>query len=397
MIDAILVLNTGSSSLKFALFATSGLESISRGEIEWTGDSVKFKLRNDHSANETARFGTVPEQGSHDTLTAWLLLALPHAYPDLRIVAAGHRVVHGGSTYADPVLIDATILAALERLIPLAPGHQPPSLAAIGAVSRSWPELPQVACFDTAFHRKQPRLAQLFALPRQFTDQGILRYGFHGLSYEYIASKLPELAGPRAQGRVIVAHLGHGASLCAIQDGRSIATTMAFTPLDGLVMGRRCGSLDPGVVLYLLQERGMTQSEVADLLNERSGLLGVSGISDDVRELQKTTDPRAREALDLFAYRAAREMGSLVAALGGLDVLVFTGGIGENSADVRRQIAKQSSWLGARLDSAANKRHESRISASDSAVDIFAIKTDEEIVIAQATQQLVSETQARYC
>jgi acetate kinase len=389
MTDSILVLNAGSSSIKFALYAAAVIEPICRGEIEGIGGTVRLKLANGPQDQGDPQFGSPPQAGAHDALTAWLLEALPRAFPETHVVAAGHRVVHGGQAYADPVVVSASVLMALDALIPLAPNHQPHNLAAIRAISRRWPGLPQVACFDTAFHRTQPRLAQLFGLPRRLAEEGVLRYGFHGLSYEYIAGILPDIAGSRARGRVIAAHLGHGASMCAMREGKSVATTMGFTALDGLLMGKRCGCLDPGVVIHLLQEGGMSADQVADLLNNRSGLLGVSGISDDVRELEESTDPAAREALDLFAYRAAREIGSLAASLRGLDVLVFTAGIGEHSASLRRQICEQSGWLGIRLDHVANDRHGPRISSAGSSVDVFVIPTDEEIVIARSARALM--------
>ena len=388
MTRSILVLNAGSSSIKFALYEAMALAPICQGEIEGIGRSAYFALKSETEPGVHPRMGAPPAAGSHEALTAWLLQTIPRGFPSVDIAAAGHRVVHGGQAYGDPVLVTPTVVAALERLIPLAPNHQPHNLAPIAAISRLWPHMPQVACFDTAFHRTQPRLAQLFALPRHLTDDGILRYGFHGLSYNYISSILPDIAGPRAKGRVIVAHLGHGASMCALKEGRSVATTMGFTAMDGLVMGTRCGGLDPGVILHLLQEKGMTAPEVADLLNNRSGLLGVSGINDDVRDLETSTDPRAKEALGLFAYRAIRAVGSLAAALGGLDVLVFTAGIGAHSAAVREQVCDGLSWLGLDLDQRANARHGPKISSETSSVEVFAIATNEEIVIARAAKSI---------
>ena len=390
MKPSVLVLNAGSSSIKFALYDGVNLAAICSGEVEGIGRRARFVLAGAADADLEGRIGTAPVTGTHDAIAAWLLDALPQGFPDIHIVAAGHRVVHGGQAYADPVLVDPSVVAALERLIPLAPNHQPHNLAPIVAISRRWPDMPQVACFDTAFHRTQPRIAQLFALPRRLTDEGILRYGFHGLSYEYISGILPEFAGSRAEGRVIVAHLGHGASLCALKDLRSIATTMGFTVLDGLVMGTRCGALDPGVVLHLLQEKKMSLREVADLLNNQSGLLGVSGISDDVRDLEKSADPHAKEALELFAYRATREIGSLAAALGGIDAVVFTAGIGAHSAAIRGAICDGLGWLGIVLDQGANERHGPKINMEGSSVEVFAIPTNEEIVIARATQKLIS-------
>jgi acetate kinase len=386
MTSSILILNAGSSSIKFALYEVPSLAPICQAAIEDIGHSARLVSGWDGADDLLARIGIPPPAGDHDALTVWLLKGLRRASAGIEIVAAGHRVVHGGQAYADPVLLVPSVVAALEKLIPLAPNHQPHNFALIAAISRHWPHMPQVACFDTAFHRTQPRIAQLFALPLHLTDEGIVRYGFHGLSYDYIASVLPDIAGPRADGRIIVAHLGHGASMCAMKERRSVATTMGFTALDGLVMGTRCGALDPGVVLHLLLDKGMTASQVSRLLNNRSGLLGVSGLSSDVRDLQASKDPRAKEALDLFNYRATRAIGSLTAALSGLDGLVFTAGIGANSASIRKAICDGLSWLGIALDQSANAQHRTRINAQDSSVDIFVIPTDEEIVIARATQ-----------
>jgi acetate kinase len=286
------------------------------------------------------------------------------------------------------VVIDAGVEQRIERLAPLAPSHQPHNLAAIRAIAARAPAIAQVACFDTAFHRSQPRLARLLAVPRALSDAGIERYGFHGLSYQYLAGALPQYT-QRADGRVIIAHLGHGASLCALRDRRSVATTMGFSTLDGLMMGTRCGALDPGVLLHLLHSGRYDAAGLDDLLYRRCGLLGVSGISDDVRVLEASADPRAREALDLFAYRAAGEIGALAAAIGGVDVLVFSGGIGENSVAMRAAIAARAAWLGVALDADANAAARSRISTAASAVEVLAIPTDEEIVIARATQELL--------
>lgn len=355
MTPAILVLNAGSSSLKFALYAAADLAALHRGAL--CG-------------------------GSQAAMLEALLGRLDALAGTAQVVAAGHRIVHGGAAHAAPARVTPALLAELESYAPLAPAHQPYNLAGIRALARRWPQLPQIACFDTAFHRTQPRLAQLFALPRRYAEQGVLRYGFHGLSYEYIATRLPDL-GIGVDARVIVAHLGHGASLCALRGGRSVATTMGFSTLDGLMMGQRCGALDAGVVLHLLRQ-GHDPATLERLLNEESGLLGVSGLSDDVRVLEASPDPRAREALELFAYRAARELGSLVAALGGLDALVFTAGIGEHSAAMRERIAALARWAGVELDAGANARHAERISAAGARVGVYVVPTDEESVIARA-------------
>lgn len=383
----ILVLNAGSSSVKFALYDQSTLAPLCRGEIADSGGHVGVDASGPHAAALLAA-GAPSPSGRHEAWIQWLLGAVHERLPQLVLHAAGHRVVHGGADFGAPTRVDDTVLRQLEALTPLAPNHQPANLAAIRAVAMAWPALPQIACFDTAFHRSQPRLAQWFALPRELIDAGIVRYGFHGLSYEYIAGALPNLLGDRANARVVIAHLGQGASMCALRERRSIGTTMGFTTLDGLMMGTRCGALDAGVVLYLLRQKGMSVDQVDRMLNQQSGLLGVSTISNDVRELEASADPRAAEALDLFAYRAARELGSLAAALGGLDVLVFSAGIGEHSAAMRERICAQAQWLGVALDPTANAQHATRISASDSAVDVLVVPTNEELVIARATRTL---------
>lgn len=320
MSDAVLVLNAGSSSLKFAAFPAAGGGALLRAKVEAVAD---------HDAALAAAFERCrADLGGH------------------RVVAVGHRVVHGGVRFTAPVRIDDAVLAELDALVPLAPLHQPHNLAAVRAVTRFAPHLPQVACFDTAFHRTQPEVAQRFGLPRRFHDAGVRRYGFHGLSYEYVASVLPTVDPAAAAGRTVVAHLGNGASLCALLGGKSVATTMGFTPADGLLMGTRAGALDPAVPLYLMARYGMTAAHVAHLIDFESGLLGVSGVSADMRALLASPDPRAAEAVELFVYRIARELGSLAAALGGLDALVFTGGIGENAAAVRERVCASAAWLG---------------------------------------------------
>jgi acetate kinase len=306
-----------------------------------------------------------------------------------RLVGVGHRVVHGGVKYSAPVTVTSEVLAELERLVPLAPLHQPHNLAAIKAAINAMPSVPQVACFDTAFHRTQPEVAQLFALPRRFTDEGVRRYGFHGLSYEYIASVLPGLDPRAAVGRTVVAHLGNGASMCAMRGGRSVATTMSFTPADGLVMGTRTGALDPGVMLYLMRKHRMNADHLEHLIYHESGLLGVSGVSGDMRELLASPDPRAAEAVELFVYRIARELGSLAAALGGLDALVFTGGIGENSAPIRAKVCAAAAWLGATLDETANAARGPRISREGSGVGVWVVPTNEELMIANHTREVL--------
>ena len=389
MSEAALVLNVGSSSVKFALYSVDSLDVICRGGVEAVG-SERVSLRVSGPRADALADAKPPKQtGDHASAAEWLLALVRERLPDASLAAAGHRVVHGGALFTDPVRIDDDVLATLDRFIPLAPNHQPQNLAAIRAVMRASPKLPQVACFDTAFHRTQPQRAQWFALPRALTDEGIVRYGFHGLSYEYLADVLPRFAGERANARAILAHLGNGASLCAIERRRSVATTMGFTALDGLVMGTRSGAIDPGVVLHLIEEKGLSAAEVSDLLYNRSGLLGVSGIDSDVRVLEADGSAEAEQALDLFAYRAAREIGSLAAALGGLDVLVFSAGIGEHSASMRARIGRYCEWLGVAIEDEANAAHGPRISASASRVDVFVIPTDEELVIARAAKALL--------
>jgi acetate kinase len=381
---ALLVLNAGSSSLKFGLYAAADLALLCRGGIDASPQGPLLALAGPFGA-ALRGWGAVPGDGSQAGMLGWLLGALRAGAREFEVAAAGHRVVHGGARHAAPALVSAELLAELAGYSALAPAHQPYNLAGIRAVADAWPGLLQVACFDTAFHRSQSRLAQLFGLPRRFADEGVLRYGFHGLSFEYIAGRLADLGlGPAA--RVIVAHLGHGASLCAMQHGRSVATTMGFSTLDGLLMGQRCGALDPGVVLHLLRGGAFDLAALERLLNEESGLLGVSGLSDDVRVLEASSDPRAREALELFAYRVAREIGSLAAALGGLDALVFTAGIGEHSGPTRARIAALSAWCGVALDAEANARHAACISPPGARVSVHVVPTDEETVIARAAR-----------
>lgn len=388
MTDSILVLNVGSSSIKFAVYpAHDETHPVFAGQISGIGRSPQLKMKGLPAAES---FGSLVPGEDHAELIKRLVIWLDNALGENRLVAAGHRVVHGGRHYAKPVLIDEDVLIELETLVPLAPQHQPDNLAGVRSVAVARPDLPQVACFDTAFHRTQFRLAQIFAIPRALTDEGIIRYGFHGLSYEHIASVLPQYVGARAEGRVIVAHLGHGASLCAMHGRKSMTTSMGFTALDGLVMGKRPGSLDPGVVLHLLQDKGMSVEEVSDLLHTRSGLLGVSGVSDDMHDLLASSDDHAKEAIDLFVYRAVREIGALVAELGGLDLLIFTAGIGENSPEVRARIVSGLQWLGVYLNVDANESKETEISMPDSAVGVFVIPTDEESVIARLTRSQIS-------
>lgn len=388
MPDALLILNAGSSSLKFSLFQ-DGDEPVLllHGQFEELINCPRFAVRDATGAVVEEREWAAGEELGHvqaiEFLFAWGRGKVSH-----RIVAVGHRIVHGGAKFTKPLLIDPQILAELEALIPLAPLHQPHNLAAIRAVSLHASQLPQVACFDTSFHRGQPGLAQLFALPRRYCKQGILRYGFHGLSYEYIAAQLSKLDPRAASGRTVVAHLGNGASMCALRAGRSIATTMSFTPIDGLPMGTRCGAIDPGVLLHLMKE-GLDLPGLEKLLYDESGLLGVSGTSSDVRTLLASSEASAAEALDLFVYRCGRELGSLTAALGGIDALVFTGGIGENAVPIRARICRDATWLGLELDEQANARGGPRLTATGSRVTAWVVPTNEELMIALHTRRVV--------
>lgn len=400
MADAILTLNAGSSSIKFALFAR--VETIPRqpalvGQIDGIGAAGAQRA---HLNAKDAGGGTLddsdlslegPTEVQHKNALSFLVDWLKRRAADWHISGVGHRVVHGAQKFSQPIVLDNAIVDALRGFIPLAPLHQPHNLAGIDTLTAALPGVPQVACFDTAFHRSQPEVAQLFALPRAITAQGVRRYGFHGLSYEYIAEVLPQhLDSKRAMGRVIVAHLGNGASMCAMRNLKSQATTMGFTAVDGLMMGTRTGNIDPGVLLYLMDYQQMDARALTRMLYKESGLLGVSGISQDMRVLLDSAAPAAREAVDLFCYRIVREIGSLTAALGGLDALIFTGGIGEHGAPVREQVCARLGWLGLKLDSAGNTAGESRISAPDSRVDVCVIPTNEEWMIARHTAKLIS-------
>lgn len=391
MSNAVVVLNAGSSSIKFSLYKERGnsLEPRSLGQVEglYTGARFISKAVDGKVKTETswpAGF-RLDHEGALDHLIAHLRSELKSD----RLIGIGHRVVHGGLAYAQPVRVDLEVLKVLESFIPLAPLHQPHNLAPIRRALERVPELPQVACFDTSFHRTQPEVAQLFALPRDLHKSGVMRYGFHGLSYQFIASALPEIAPAAAKGKTIVLHLGNGASMCAMYAGRSIASTMGFTAVEGLPMGTRCGSLDPGVILYLIDQLGMTPREVEKLIYNRSGLLGVSGISSDMRALLASDDPQARQAIDLFVYRINREIGSLTAALGGLDAVVFTAGIGQNAPIVRSRICRNAAWLGLEIDEDANNANRTCISTPASRVSVWVIPTNEEIVIARCTRQLL--------
>jgi acetate kinase len=385
MTTGVLAVNAGSSSLKLALFEAEDGEVVPRLRVQvtWLGDAPALSVKDAAGASVNADV-LAGDEADPEAALARVLPWLWSEAGGAAAAVAGHRVVHGGR-FDRPVPVDAAALERLEALSPLAPLHQPHNLAAIRALQQQAPQMAQVACFDTAFHWTQPAQARRFALPRWLSEQGVERYGFHGLSYAYVARALPELIGDTAYGRVVVAHLGHGASMCALWHGQSVATTMGLTALDGLPMGRRCGALDPGVILYLMDRQGMDADRLRRLLYEESGLLGVSGSSDDMAELLSNDAPDAAEAVDLFCYRAARELGSLAAALGGLDALVFTGGIGEHAAEVRRRICRQAHWLGVRLDDAANDANAGDIAAPDARVAVRVVPTDEECTIARET------------
>ena len=384
MPDTIAVLNAGSSSLKFSVFGVGETLTLNvRGQVEGIGTAPRFVAKDPSGAvvAEQSWGGSdaIDHAGAVEHLFSYLATDLKRG----RLLAVGHRVVHGGTRYGAPVRVDAAVIDALAELVPLAPLHQPHNLTPIRAIAARMPALPQVACFDTAFHHDQPPLAQAFALPPEITGQGVRRYGFHGLSYEYVAGAMRTLDMRAAAGRVVVAHLGNGASMCAMADGRSVASTMGFTALDGLVMGTRSGTIDPGVMIWLMDQMGMGPRDLERLLYHRSGLLGVSGISSDMRTLLASGEPRAKLAIELFCYRAGRELGSLAAALGGLDALVFTGGIGEHAAPIRAAIVRGAGWLGLALDADANAAGKRRITSDTSRVPAYVVPTDEELMIAR--------------
>jgi len=396
MADAVLTINAGSSSLKFSVYRIGEDDRPSlaaKGQVEGIGTSPRL-FAEDAGGQILVERSWPDDRGTgHAEFFRMVGSWLREQFSDTALVGVGHRVVHGGIDYAAPVRIDPTVLAKLEALCPLAPLHQPHNLTGIRAVAAVQPDLPQVACFDTAFHRGHPELADWFALPRRFYDQGIRRYGFHGLSYEYIASVLPEVAPEIASGRVVVAHLGSGASMCAMTARRSVDSTMGFTALDGLPMGTRCGALDPGVVLHLIRTCGMDADAIERMLYHECGLKGVSGISNDMRTLLASGDPRAHHAIDLFVWRICRELGALAAAQGGLDGLVFTAGIGERSPEIRERVCKNAAWLGIELDEHANRRGGPRISTAASKASAWTIPTDEELMIARHTLVVLRSTQ----
>lgn len=391
MDDYGLVLNAGSSSLKFCVFVRHPRQEwqlAARGQIDGIGTSPKLSVKDDAGAklaDEKLDASVKDGKAALAVLADWLKAR----WGGSKVLGVGHRVVHGGATYAGPSIVTPEVIEDLRALIPLAPLHQPYNIAAIEAVAERLPQVPQVACFDTSFHRGHSAVAELIPLPKDLRDSGVQRYGFHGLSYEYIASVLPEVAPEIARGRVIVAHLGSGASMCALRNGKSVDTTLGFTALDGLCMGTRPGSVDPGVILHLFQTVGLSAAEVEKILYKKSGLLGVSGISNDMRDLLDNADPGARLAVDYFVYHAAKHVGALAAALGGVDALVFTAGIGERSAEIRRRICDASAWLGLTLDPAANQKNGPRITTANSRVSAWVVPTNEELMIARHTGALL--------
>lgn len=399
MYPVLLIINTGSSSLKFSLYSTENFsldaQAVCSGQIESLQDEATFSIKEAKKNNVVKTQCNLANAGSNNIYNAALNFLLNWLTENTSYVinAAGHRVVHGGNLFTAPMIATQEVLIELEKFIPLAPLHQPYNLAGVKTLAEIYPNLLQVICFDTTFHTSQSSVAQAFALPEVIAPLPIKRYGFHGLSYEYIASVLPDYLDQQADGKIIVAHLGHGASMCAMDNRRSIATTMGLTALDGLPMGTRCGSLDPGIILYLLKQTSLQIDEVEDLLYKKSGLLGVSGISSDVRTLLKDPRLQARQALDLFTYRINRELGSLVAALGGLDTLLFTAGIGENAPFIRAQVCQQAKWLGIELDKKANSENARKISTANSPVSVWVIPTNEEVIIAKHTWQLLRKHQ----
>jgi acetate kinase len=395
MSDAIVVLNAGSSSIKFSLFVDRGddLQVDVRGQVERIYSGPRFVAKASDGTVKADKTWPADHKPGHDGALDHIVDYLRNELADDRLMGIGHRVVHGGLVYRRPVRIDSKVLEVLETFIPLAPLHQPHNLAPIRRVLGRAPDLPQVACFDTSFHRGQPGVAQMFALPPDFREAGVLRYGFHGLSYEYISSVLGDVDPKAAHGRTVVLHLGNGASMCAIRGGRSLASTMGFTAVEGLPMGTRSGALDPGVILYLMDQRSMDTRAIENLIYRQSGLLGVSGLSSDMRTLLASASPSANLAVDLFCYRICRELGSLAAALGGLDALIFTAGIGENSPAIRSRVCRDAAWLGVEIDAGANAKGLQRISTVSSRVAVLVVPTNEELMIARHTWRLLKQTE----
>lgn len=394
MNDAILVLNAGSSSVKFSVFLVDNheLSLKCRGQLEGLFTSPRFVAKSPSGEKISERSWGDGVKLGHEGALEHLRIFLRDLAGELRLAGVGHRVGHGGLAYSQPVQVTEAILADLERLIPLAPLHQPHNLRPIRVLMDRMPDVPQVACFDTAFHRTNPALAQMYGLPKALTEAGVRRYGFHGISYEFISSVLPDRDPRAAAGRTVVLHLGSGSSMCALSGNRSVTSTMGFTAIDGLPMGTRCGSLDPGVILFLLENRKMEPRAVEKMLYSESGLLGISGVSSDVRTLLQSTDPNAKLALDFYIYRIGRELGSLAAALGGLDAIVFTAGVGENAAVLRERVCRDAAWLGIDLDASANAEGGPRITSAQSRVTGWVIPTNEELMIARHTVRVLGTT-----
>lgn len=387
MTRAILTLNAGSSSLKVALFSAIGETALATGLVDRIGPEGVLRLKDATGAPIPAAGDLTSHAGAIDAVIS----GFRAHWPDLDLLAIGHRVVHGGASRKTPAQVDEALLTALETLAPFAPLHQPHNLAGIRAAIAAFPGVQQVACFDTAFHRNQPLVNDTFALPRALYDEGVRRYGFHGLSYDFIAGELARTAPKLAEGRVVVAHLGNGASMCAIQNGRSIASTMGFSALDGLPMGTRSGQVDPGVLLYLMEQKRMSATQISDLLYKESGLLGLSGLSNDMRTLEAAGTPEAALAIDHFVYRCQREIGGLAAAMAGIDALVFCGGIGENSRLIRSRICDRLGWMGIDIDPARNAANDHLISTDRATTAVLVIPTNEELVIARAAWAMVRE------
>jgi len=390
MTRAVLTLNAGSSSLKVALFPEMGDAPLATGLADRIGPEGVLKLKDAGGAAIAA----TGDLATHAGAMAAVIAGFRAHWPDLDLLAIGHRVVHGGSDRKAPAPVDEALMVALEALAPFAPLHQPHNLAGIRAATAAFPGVPQVACFDTAFHRSQPFVNDSFALPRAMYDEGVRRYGFHGLSYDFIAGELAKTAPQLAEGRVVVAHLGNGASMCAILNGRSIATTMGFSALDGLPMGTRSGQIDPGVLLYLMDQKGMSAAEISDLLYKKSGLLGLSGLSNDMRTLEASATPEAAHAIDHFVHRCQREIGALAATLGGIDALVFCGGIGENSRRIRARVCERLGWMGVELDPARNEANDRVVSTDLARTTVLVIPTNEELVIARAARAAIGQKEA---
>ena len=391
MPEAIAVLNAGSSSIKFSLFAVrDGQEQLFvRGQIEGIYTTPRFVAKDSEGTVLAEQSWPEDTKLGHDGALDHLFAYIHTQLDGHELLGIGHRVVHGGLSYTQPVRINPQVLDTLDELIPLVPLHQPHNLAAVRLLRAHRPELPQVACFDTSFHRTNPQIAQLYALPLEYAESGVIHYGFHGLSYEYIATMLPSFDPRAATGKTVTLHLGNGASLCAMEHGTSVTSTMGFSSFEGLMMGTRCGALDPGIILYLMDNRGMDVRAIEKLVYSQSGLLGVSGLDSDMRTLLASAEPRAKLAIELFLYRIRRELGSAVAALGGVDALVFTGGIGENAAVIRERVCQDAAWLGVELDAAANVRGGPRISTADSRVRAWLIPTNEELMIARHTRRVI--------